>query len=234
MTILNHQVMGFKGCEVEMPNEIFMMSELQGIPGILKLHDYRVDTGSGIDRNYYLIMDKPVGFIELYSYLIEFSPLPESVGRVIARGIIRIVQDMDRVGIHHMDLKDENILVNPDNFEVYLIDFGAAKYNDVGPVVKYEGTLLYLCPEFLNREPVTSEGLTVWQLGIVIFVLLHLSVPFRNEREIVTQDIKLKMDRSLSYQCRNLIAMSLRKSPSQRLTLQAVGDHRWISNSGPV
>lgn len=79
--------------------------------------------------------------------------------------------ELKQAGICHRDIKDENILINPDTYQIRLIDFGwASEFSkDLPPVA---GTQAYLPPEIYNDKRVDAEALTVWTIGAVLYILL--------------------------------------------------------------
>lgn len=47
------------------------------------------------------------------------------------------------------------------------------------------GTYLYIGPECFLRGWYTAEPTTVWQLGVVLFGMLHENLPFKDSSEII-------------------------------------------------
>jgi serine/threonine protein kinase len=85
-----------------------------------------------------------------------------------------------QVGIAHLDLKLENILIG-ENFEIKLCDFGFADelrtrhYQD-------RGTQGYIPPEMINRSSNGVDGQTcdMFALGVVLFTITFGVPPFFN------------------------------------------------------
>jgi len=82
--------------------------------------------------------------------------------------------------ILHRDVKPRNIFLNKAN-EVKLGDFGIARTIDSwsAQVQTQIGTPLYLSPEICNHEPYGVKS-DVWSLGVVIYELAALQVPFKS------------------------------------------------------
>jgi len=102
-------------------------------------------------------------------------------------------------GVVHRDIKPENILVGPYN-EVLLLDWGLAKVwskdgrasdddNEQAKAVsgsdmsitgygKLQGTLCYMSPEQIRRDPEISHSTDIYSLGSVLYEVLTGRTPF--------------------------------------------------------
>jgi len=78
-------------------------------------------------------------------------------------------------GIIHRDIKLANIVLD-DQGHVKLMDFGIAMIDGVKPD-NYEGTLLYMAPEALQRKPFDYR-VDIYALGITAFAMLTGKPPF--------------------------------------------------------
>lgn len=148
--------------------------------------------------------------------------------------------------VAHRDIKPENILVGPYN-EVLLLDWGLAKVwsrdgrtsdDDRAPVKapsgsditmtghgKLQGTLCYMSPEQIRRDPDISYGTDIYSLGSVLYEVLTGRTPFAGETsyEIIEQVknqapekpstiSKLKVPRMLEQVCMKCLS----KDPGDR------------------
>ena len=96
-------------------------------------------------------------------------------------------------GIIHRDLKPDNIVVG--NFgEVILLDWGVAKVwgmpneGDEDTIRERGGTPLYMSPEQVLGHHYVDERSDVFGMGIVLYELLTLNVPFRGRQLRSTYD----------------------------------------------
>ncbi len=94
-------------------------------------------------------------------------------------------------GVVHRDLKSPNVIITPEG-RPKVLDFGLAKrvigkseeatrseapLTEAGAVV---GTLSYMAPEVLRREPVDARS-DLWALGVMLFHAASGVLPFRGE-----------------------------------------------------
>ena len=111
-------------------------------------------------------------------------------------------------GVAHRDIKPENILCGPYG-EVLLLDWGLAKVwrkdglvnediddsmsvhqnvlmdkknKGVTGLGKLQGTLCYMSPEQIRRDPDISYSTDIYSLGSVLYELLTGRTPFNGER----------------------------------------------------
>ena len=111
-------------------------------------------------------------------------------------------------GVAHRDIKPENILVGPYG-EVVLLDWGLAKVwrkdggADSDPEdrlavdtditmtghAQVQGTVCYMSPEQVRKDPAISYGTDTYSLGAVLYEVLTGKTPFTGEKvhEVVRQ-----------------------------------------------
>lgn len=90
----------------------------------------------------------------------------------------------------HWDVKLDNILLDKHK-KVKICDFGVSKIIWKGQIVEEScGTPAYLAPEIIKEKGYTGFGVDVWSLGIMVFAMLNVSVPFEGETmEILNSNI---------------------------------------------
>ena len=129
--------------QAEKPDDLYLNCVMDFIP----------DTLSRIIRNYHKAKTNiPLILLKLYSY-----QMIKSLGYIHA------------LGISHRDIKPQNILVNPNNHQLKLCDFGSAK-----KLIKGEPNIAYICsryyraPELIFGATQYSTAIDVWSTGCVI------------------------------------------------------------------
>lgn len=96
--------------------------------------------------------------------------------------------------IVHRDLKLENILfVNEDQLQVKILDFGSAINLEMYNPRKTNRiiTSYYVAPEIINKDSNILKC-DVWSSGVILFILLSGSLPFKgaNDQEILDKVVK--------------------------------------------
>lgn len=146
---------------------------------------------SNINYEYKKIIDENNSFTE---ECFENNGLDELLARDYFKQIVETVISIKKLGVIHRDLKDENILVNLENNEVKLIDFGAGAF--LNPNSKEEerhqqtfhdfhGTRVYSPPEWILNQRYNGDSATVWSLGVLLFNMLNGDIPWETDNDIV-------------------------------------------------
>ena len=87
------------------------------------------------------------------------------------------------MGVCHLDIKLENIMVDSDTNLPKLLDFGFAQfvYHPSGQEKKltnYCGTVPYIAPEIMRHDPFSGLKADVFSLGVVLYTLIFHQFPF--------------------------------------------------------
>jgi len=149
-------------------------------------------------------------------------------------------------GVAHRDIKPENILVGPYG-EVLLLDWGLAKVwkkdgstddelsHDEKSINtsdksmtghgKLQGTLCYMSPEQINRDPDISYSTDIYSLGSVLYEVLTGKPPFDSDKiyeilDMVENQQVVKPSEISKYpvpqMLEDLVLSCLKKDPVQR------------------
>ncbi|KAF3691357.1 Serine/threonine-protein kinase pim-1 [Channa argus] len=138
-----------------------------------------------------LVLERPVPCMDLVDFMVTRGYiLQEHLAKVITKQLVDALIEVHSKGVFHRDIKLDNILIetSSDVPRVRLIDFGCGTVLTDGGYTTGEGTYEYLTPEWFQRRWYKAEPTTVWQLGVVLFAMLHGHLPFKHEREIVCED----------------------------------------------
>ena len=67
-----------------------------------------------------------------------------------------------------------------------------------------------------------------WSLGIMLYTMLHIRLPFNNCKEICERDIRTVIKDDTSILAYDLMTKLLEKNPRRRLTFEKILEHPWL------
>lgn len=95
--------------------------------------------------------------------------------------LVEAAMDLQSENIFHQDIKLENILIEigADVPRLRLINFGISCFAKKNTLCRtFYGTLAYIPPEWYQCWSYRAGSTTVWQLGVVLFDMLHVNTQF--------------------------------------------------------
>ena len=191
-------------------------------PGIVAIHEFGAD-----GARFYYSMELVDG-ADLGRRLREHGPLPEADAARLVRELARAVHYAHSLGILHLDLKPQNVLLPADG-RARIADFGLARPldraigHDAADLVA--GTPAYMAPEqALLRAADISRATDVYGLGAIFYECLTGEPPFRAEsveetlREVVEAPLALPRTRrrAVSRDAEAIVLKCLQRDPAQR------------------
>jgi serine/threonine protein kinase len=102
-----------------------------------------------------------------------------------------------------MDLKLENILLNPVENKIKIIDFGNSCFFKKGNVTIYnrgmKGTEHYMSPEMWSQKAYMADKADVWACGILLYNFIYNRVPWEkaNELDNIYCNFKTNMENNI-------------------------------------
>ena len=164
--------------------------------------------------------------------------LSTKVCSFIIRDIISAVYFLHHMHppIIHRDIKPENVLLG-DNLVAKLTDFGWSNYmRDDEKRTTVCGTPIYLAPEIMEEKE-HDEAVDLWCIGVLLFELVTATPPFLgNDLDTLKENVlKLKINwpKDINVDAKNLIIKILKLDPKQRLPLEEMIKHPFITKFTP-
>lgn len=164
----------------------------------------------------------------------QHKRLPETRARDVFGQLVDAVAYLDRRGIAHRDIKDENILIDSAH-RVKLVDFGSASVCDpTGPRPYYSdfrGTTTYAAAEVLRGEAHQAAPAEVWALGVLLAFLLTGSSPFATAGDAAKGWVGLVEvpGEHMSQGAMDALRRCLDPNPKTRVTIQELKRHPWVA-----
>ncbi|KAK3844232.1 MAG: kinase-like domain-containing protein [Linnemannia gamsii] len=202
-------------------------------------HILRLDTFFHDETRVYLVLEyAPQG--ELYRKLKKQERFPEWLAAKYIYELATALSYLHRKHVIHRDIKPENLLLGC-NGEIKISDFGWSVHAPSSRRNTMCGTLDYLPPEMVEGRSHSSH-VDLWSLGVLCYEFLVGQPPFEsketvedtNDRELTFRRIakvELTIPDTVSDDAKDLIHKLLQRNPDQRLALERVMLHPWITRN---
>ena len=205
------------------PLELELLHRVQGVSGVIQLIEYFERSDSFV-----YILERPEHSKDMFDFITEKKRMSEVLAVKLFKQIVQTIVDCHKQGVIHRDIKDENILVNHKAETIRLIDFGSGGFLHDDYYTDFEGTRVYAPPEWISCGRYKANPATVWSLGILLFDMVQGDIPFEKDEEIV--DAKLFYRKTVSKECKDLIESCLKLRPQDRIGLEQIMSHSWMSS----
>jgi len=230
----------------DLRNEIEVL-RMMDHPHVIKLIEYFED-----NDNLFLILELAEGG-ELFDRLHEQngSHYSESEAARLVFKFCAAISYIHLKGVTHRDLKLENFVfeTKDPNSNVKLIDFGlSSKYGSgIRKMTTMVGTPYYIAPEVLDTtvgegkssragEHSYTSACDNWSLGVITYMLLSGSPPFKGkrDRDVLHAVKKGKFSLSgprwenISSEGKDFVRRLLVYNPAKRMTAEDALNHPWL------
>ncbi|XP_076453396.1 MAP kinase-activated protein kinase 5-like [Babylonia areolata] len=205
----------------------------------------------------FLVMELMEGG-ELFDRIRQEECFTEEMAAMYMRQAVQGVLCLHEKNIAHRDLKPENFLLTDHTQKATLkiSDFGFAK-EDNGKLMTPRFTPYFVAPQVLkayqNYEKVREDGTIsspctydkscdMWSLGVILYIMLCGQPPFYSEnpshsmtpimcRKILSGDYEFTGEEweHISQEAKDVICRLLYVDPTQRMTIQELAAHPWLS-----
>ncbi|OHS94573.1 Aurora kinase C [Tritrichomonas foetus] len=144
----------------------------------------------------------------------------------LCQQIISALMFCHQRGIAHRDVKPSNILLDKYG-RAKLADFGLAMHFNKSQLSKmFGGSLAYLAPEILKKNPFNPMKADVWALGVTFYEMATGQLPFQSDTpEGILKEIKTNRIAGLTNfptPFLNALRLMLCVNPANRITIDEV------------
>jgi len=207
------------------PLEYQLLRQVQAVKGAIQLLDFFEKSDSFI-----YVMEKPSNSKDLFDFITDKGSLEEELAKNFFKQITDTVIACHKSGVVHRDIKDENVIIDMKTGKCSLIDFGSGARLKDDVYTDFDGTRVYSPPEWIRTSQYYAEPATVWSLGILLYDMVCGDIPFEKDEEICSADVRFRVA-TLSQECQDLILACLRIRPKDRISLEAILEHPWMSDA---
>lgn len=179
-------------------------------------------------KKYLLVMERTRNVMDLFDLMNCKGPLPEKSAKKIFKQVVNAVRVCHKNGVVHRDIKDENVLVNPETFEAKLIDFGCAARLKEADYLEFAGTPEFYPPEWFKSRRYNGRLLDTWSLGVLLYTMIESEVPFKERADICKCNLQFKRSTRSSSLCRKFIREMLDVDEKKRIRLDDILSHPWM------
>lgn len=184
-------------------------------------------------------------------YNLYDEPCDEDEAKRYIYDIAKGIQCLHENGIIHRDVKMENCLV--DEYDrVKISDFGWSvdkkvnyKRDEMRPnrgmeLKMISGTKECMAPECMRGDDY-DEKIDIWGLGIIMYELLTLDMPFKkmlinndNLFKKVVAKSKIKYPKHISEEAKDLMQRMFENDPRKRASIDEILQHPWLKDMEEV
>ncbi|XP_016313657.1 serine/threonine-protein kinase pim-1-like [Sinocyclocheilus anshuiensis] len=197
-----------------------MANKGPSVPQIIKLLDWQDDP-----YHYVMVLEQPMPCMSVFNLVKLRQRLDEKMARHVMWQVIHTANTCCERGVFHQ-VKLENLLVNPDTWEVKLIDFGCGTLMKDSTYMAFNGTDMFCPPKFDFDGKYHAKPATVWSLGMLLFVMVCRYYP--DEKDLHRISKNDWSDPDLSQECCQMIHACLQPDPQRRLILEEMQLHDWL------
>ena len=118
---------------------------------------------------------------ELFDFIVKNDRVDDDQAAFFFSQILEGVEHLHHHGICHRDLKPENLLLERDNHNLKLIDFGLSNTYKPDQLLQTAcGSPCYAAPEMIAGKDYVGVKVDVWSCGVILYAMLCGYLPFED------------------------------------------------------
>ncbi|XP_078034638.1 obscurin isoform X5 [Augochlora pura] len=174
--------------------------------------------------------------------LTYFSSRHEYTENCVATAISQILDGLQYLhwrGYSHLDIQPDNVVMSTvRSLQIKLVDTGSARFvSKLGTSVPKLGHPEYRAPEVYNEEPAHPQT-DIWMVGVLMYVLLSGTSPFRGKDPDETRQnilfVRYRFEhlyKELSQEATRFLMLVFKRAPNKRPLVEECHEHRWLQLS---
>ncbi|GFR48549.1 hypothetical protein Agub_g10448 [Astrephomene gubernaculifera] len=225
------------GMTDEYSNEIAVMKELDH-PNVVKLYEVIYDPSN----NKLLMTMEYVegGCVLAGNSPTQKVPIQEATAVKYFRDVVKGLEYLHFNRIVHGDLKPDNLLMSSSG-KVKISDFGSARFCEKSDMIfATAGTPSFMAPEMCQGKQFNGFPGDIWALGICLYMFVFGRPPFTGNTtyqiyEAIQQgELQFPPTIPVSEELKDLLSRLLHKDPAQRISLEEIPTHAWVTRGGSL
>jgi len=195
------------------------------------------------ERKNYAVMVMEKMDCDLIDFIMQRGKLPEKLVKKITYDLCSALHFAHSIGIYHLDVKPDNILLSIDRstfsnstITAKICDFGfsTSEKRISSPRNIAFGSSEYLALECLGATdfPIISEKLDIWSIGVTIFTMITGLFPFvieKSSNTILQNSFNIINEYcERNSQCRDLLDRIFNLNPQSRPSVEEILHHPWL------
>ncbi|KAG5881050.1 hypothetical protein JTB14_033964 [Gonioctena quinquepunctata] len=181
------------------------------------------------------ILEKLQG-ADILTYLASRHEYSEQTVATIVSQILDGLQYLHWRGLCHLDLQPDNIVMcGVRSIQVKLVDLGSAhRVTKLGTKVPAVGHPDYISPEVLAEEPAFPQS-DIWAVGVLAYIMLSGTVPFRGQDENETRQnilfVRYRFEhlyQEVSQEATRFLMLLFKRHPNKRPSPEECHENRWL------
>ena len=166
--------------------EMLLQREVQHHQTLRHENIVRLHTWIKGPTKYYLVMEYCPGG-DLLQYVNRAGRIDDSLARRLFRNLMEGISFCHALGLHHRDLKLENLMLSscdPEQMQIKIADFGLSdlQTSPGGLSGTLCGSPLYAAPELMTEgaalDGYDASRSDIWSCGVILYALLASALPF--------------------------------------------------------
>ncbi|XP_056629538.1 obscurin isoform X9 [Diorhabda sublineata] len=181
------------------------------------------------------ILEKLQG-ADILTYLASRHEYTEQTVATIISQVLDGIQYLHWRGLCHLDLQPDNVVMcGVRSVQIKLVDLGAAhRVTKLGTNVPILGHPDYISPEVLAEEPAFPQS-DIWTVGVLTYVMLSGTVPFRGQDENESRQnilfVRYRFEnlfQEVTQEATRFIMLLFKRHPNKRPTPEECHENRWL------